>query len=267
LSEISVAVHSSAHHTPHLAAGNLIGGSLVIYLFVIPMLAFWGGGIALRHTLGARALLTGLAVTVLPAWVAAGGVVTPLIGGVLVAAYGFFFYLLFYPTLIHFSSRERSRGWISAKVLREGVRITVAGIGIFYISKLLVSSGLALAEAFHLPVSLVGLLALSLGTNAPELTIAMRSILSRRKAIAFGNYVGSAAANTLVFGLVALFNGRFTLERGEFVITAILFSVGLVFLYRFCRSRSALSRTEGAVLMVFYAVFIVWQLILASMAV
>jgi cation:H+ antiporter len=140
----------------------------------------------------------------------------------------------------------------------------VAGVGIFLISKVLVLEGLYLATAFAVPTSFIGLLVLSIGTNAPELMIAVRAVRARRKDIAFGNYVGSAAMNTLLFGFLLLFNGGFVLERREFLITAPLFLFGLGLFALFSRSRSTLSRSEGIILLFFYFVFLIAQLAILS---
>jgi len=45
---------------------------------------------------------------------------------------------------------------------------------------------------------------LSVGTNLLELSITITSIWKKHKEVAFGDYLGSAAANTFLFGVLTL---------------------------------------------------------------
>jgi cation:H+ antiporter len=125
----------------------------------------------------------------------------------------------------------------------------------------LVLQGAYIAEALNVPASIIGLLVLSLGTNIPELVIVIRSVLTKHSDIAFGDYIGSATMNALIFGGVAIANGSFFVEASEFIIIAILTVVGLVLLYIFSRSERTISRREGAILLGLYALFLCAQII------
>ena len=111
----------------------------------------------------------------------------------------------------------------------------------------------------RIPSSFIALLVLSIGTNVPELVIASRSIMKKEKDVAFGDYMGSAAMNSLLFGLLGIANMNFIIERTEFVPTFLLFSLGLVLFIIFCNSKRIISRGEGLVLMAVYGVYLVWQ--------
>lgn len=266
LTETSVAINSTLQGAPHLSAGNLIGGSIVIFLLIIPALAFFGGGVRLQHTLSKNTLLLALAVIALPAVIAMTGVFTPLLGLTLIFGYGL---LLFHLGRQQFNGRRQSVFVItrssSIRLLAILGKIVAAGVAIFLISRLLVQEGIYVAEAFQVPASLVGLLMLSVGTNIPEITIAVRAILSGRKQVAFGNYIGSAAINTLLFGLLAITNGRFELDITEFLVTGPILLLGLVLFYRFARTRNTLSPVEGMVLGSLYVVFLVAQITAATL--
>src|SRR5262249_53891121 len=133
------------------------------------------------------------------------------------------------------------------------------GIAIFAAAHFLVEEALYFAEILSAPPSLIGLVVLSLGTNIPELVIAVRSVFSRRIDIALGDYLGSAAMNTLVFGALSLGSGTFAVESQEFVVTAGLMAGGMLLLYMFALSGRALTRREGVLLGVFYVTFFLLQ--------
>ncbi|KKW32063.1 MAG: Na+/Ca+ antiporter, CaCA family, partial [Candidatus Uhrbacteria bacterium GW2011_GWA2_53_10] len=109
-------------------------------------------------------------------------------------------------------------------------------------------------------LSMFGLFFLSLGTNLPELALAFESIRHRRREIAFGDFLGSSAANTLILGLLGLVapfggagNGRL------FGALVLLGSVCVYFLWAISSGRE-ISRKEGVGLLVFYLLFVAYEL-------
>nr|MBP7741396.1 hypothetical protein [Candidatus Paceibacterota bacterium] len=90
---------------------------------------------------------------------------------------------------------------------------------------------------------------------------AIRAILAKRKDIAFGDYLGSAAANVPIFGALAIFTGGFAVESSEFSVTAVLALVGFALFYFFARSHSKLTRREGMILLLFYGAFVLIQFV------
>src|SRR5690606_7793907 len=67
IGEISVMVNASIDGTPQISAGNVIGASLVILLFIVPMLAIIGRGMHMENTLTKKQFAVALFVALLPA--------------------------------------------------------------------------------------------------------------------------------------------------------------------------------------------------------
>jgi len=267
ISEISVATNATLQGIPQASAGNLLGASLVIILLIIPLLAVLGNGIpmARSHLPGNMAFL--LAVILLPSVLAMNGAISAFEGVIM---------LFFYGTLVlHMRMNIPSKKSVhetlqsTRKEMLQSHRATAADIAkiftgaalIFVAGNVLVNESAYFALRLHLPLSLVGLLLLSIGTNFPELVIAVRCVLGRHKDIAFGDYMGSAAANTLIFGVLAVLNGTFSLVASEAILTCAVFAIGLVFFFRFARTKGILSRTEGAILLALYGFFLLIQII------
>ena len=80
-----------------------------------------------------------------------------------------------------------------------------------------------------------------MGTNIPELVVAIRAVTKHRSDIAFGGYVGSALTNTLSFGILVLINRGFQVTASQFIITAIILTIGLILFYIFAQSKNTLS--------------------------
>ncbi len=256
LSEISVAINATIDRVPQVSVGNLVGASFVVLLFIIPFLAIGGNGINLKHTISKSNMMLAWAVIVLPAFLVIDGHVTRIDGIIALIAYSW---------LIRAIHRQRELKKVSGNVLVleqkwDALKIVIGAGAIFIAGRFLVEQAVYFSVLLDVPSSLIGLVLLSVGTNVPEFVIAARSILKKHKDIAFGDYIGSAAANTPIFGLLALMNGGFLLEPSQFFITTVLMVIGLFSINLFARTRGTISRKEGLVLILFYVVFLLVQL-------
>lgn len=267
VSEISVAVNSTILGVPEISVGNLIGGSLVIFLLIIPLLATLGGGIPMRNVLSMRSLGLVLAITIVPCLFVLDGKVNPTEGILMIVLYVTLLYNLEKRKTTERTMEDTMQD-VKGELLdrRKATtadigKILFAGLLIFWAGKVLVDESLFFSRALSIPPSLVGLILLSIGTNIPELVIAVRCVVGRHEDIAFGDYLGSAAANTLIMGFLPIFNGTFAVERGEFISTFILTAIGLSLFFVFSRSKQTISRTEGSILLVTYGTFLLMQLI------
>lgn len=260
ISELSVAFTSGLAGVPGVSVGNLIGASFVLLLLVVPALAVFGRGIRLNAAITRQVLMLLLGTIALPALLVLDGNLTRTEGLLALLSYGTVAFALYRarvpvractPTP-HEMARIRS-------VAAELGRVALGAAAIFAAAYFLVEQTVYFASLLSVPNSLIGLLLLSLGTNIPELVIAARAILRKRADIAFGDYLGSAAMNTLIFGLLAVGAGPFRVEASEFIMTGALLLGGLVLLYVFAMSGRVVSRREGAVLLMLYAIFIAVQ--------
>lgn len=261
ISEIAVAVNAGITGVPGVSAGNLAGASFVILLLIVPFLAVAGGGMSIRGLVSKETLAFTLLVIIIPALLLADGRVTMIEGGFAVLAY----------LALAYSMRNRPEGQASNVCIPDSgsrrelyidiAKILVGAAAVFIASYFLVAESVAVALYLSVPASLLGLLLLSIGTNIPEIVIAIRAILAKNKDIAFGDYLGSAAANVPIFGMLALLTGGFVVESSQFVGTALLMLVGFTLFYFFARSRSELTRREGILLLLFYAGFVLVQVV------
>jgi cation:H+ antiporter len=265
LSELSVAFNATIEGVPQISAGNLLGASFVIFLLIVPILAIFGNGIKLQHTLTKRRLLLALLVIAAPALIVLDGTLSALDGVIM---------LVLYAVLVKYSPtkqriKEVHHQLVKISLMRKDLimdflKIVVGAILIFFSGRLMVEEALYFSALLSVPSSFIGLLVISLGTNMPELVIAVRSIRKQRKAIAFGDYVGSAAFNTFIMGVLCIVNGTFFIAPQQFIVTSCFLIAGLVIFYIFSCSKNTISRIEGALLGLIYVVFVVLQLLAAS---
>jgi cation:H+ antiporter len=258
--ELSIGINSLIDKDPQIFVGNLLGASFVLFVLVIPILAIFGNGIKLAHQLNEKNLIFSLFVVATPAIFMIDGSFNRKEGLFMVLIYSLLFYFI-----------EKRKGFLE-KIhdrlfdgKREGlvdlVKIVGGSLVIFFSSRVLVGRTLYFAEVFNISPFLISLLVLSVGTNLPELSVAMGSLIKKHKEVAFGDYIGSAVANTLLFGFLILVNGSFTIPSNNFLATLLLFAFGLVLFYFFSRSKKDISREEGLILLLVYFLFVVIEIL------
>lgn len=262
LSEISVMINSSINNTPQISAGNLSGASIMIFLCIIPFLAISSkNGVTMNNTLPRRDFFFALIAILIPQILLIDGQVTFIEGVLCIASYVSLFLLVKQSPQTVQDHIEHISGSIDLSFTwwKEISKIIFGAIVIFFAGDILVAEAQFISTVLSVPSSLVGLLLLSVGTNIPELIVALRSIMKQRTDIAFGGYIGSALTNTLSLGVLILLTGGFMVTQSQFIITAIIAIIGITLFFIFAQSKNNLSRIEGLVLFSIYVIFMTIQ--------
>jgi len=256
LPEIMIAGTSISRGEPELMVGNLIGGSLIIFLLIIPLLALVNGKINLPTRLSKTELIYALLVIILPAIFILDRQISLWEAVVLLFSYIILFIVLFRRQhILDRLAQLFHRHNHGHPALLIG-KIIVGFILIFVGSQVIVQLAENLAVELQWNKFVVGLLIVSLGTNLPELSLIIRSVLNHKQNIALADYIGSAAANTMVMGVFTLLGRQPILLPNHSLQRIVLLVVGLVLFYFFSRSRHNLSRLEALVLLGFYFLLI-----------
>ncbi len=260
LPEIGVGLSAILDREPEIFVGNIIGASFVLFLLAIPLLAIFGKGITLSFQLTNKNLIFALFVILSPALFVLDGNISRTEGYFMIIIYFLLFYFIESNQKVVKEVEEDFEG-VKKSSIKQLFRVLMGCVMIFVASKILVDNTIYFAELFNIHTYIISLVVLSIGTNLPEFAIAVSAIYNKHKEVAFGDYVGSAAANTLLFGVLILINGSFTVHNGNFFLTFAIFTIGMVVFYIFARSKRDISRREGFILLFIYLLFLVLELL------
>ena len=261
LPELSVGLNAVYTGQPDIYAGNMTGASIVLFLFVIPILAIFGNGITLTRQLPPKKLILSILTIITPFLLLLDGHLSLFDAFVAIAAY---FILI---------SSVKNKRRLFRRVVRTktknlsfnpGMELfrVILGAGLIYLSsRVLVDRTIFFTQFLNLPIYLVSFIVLAVGTNLPELFIALKSVLNHQKDIAFGNYIGSAAVNTLFIGVLTFLNGPFSVSGRTLWLNFLIFAFGLFVFYRFSRSKNNISRPEGFFLLGLYLLLVVSKIL------
>jgi cation:H+ antiporter len=154
---------------------------------------------------------------------------------------------------------------LSVVFLIAGIAVLIKG------ADWLVQGAAAVARRFNVSELVIGLTVVALGTSCPELFVNVAAGLKGSPAIAVGNILGSNIANVfLVLGIAAMIH-PLAVTRGTvfkeipFSLLAILV-LGVVANDRLIdgSAASAISRSDGMVLLAFFVIFLTYSFAIAA---
>lgn len=263
LPEITISTIAILNNDPVIVVGNLLGGVIVMFLGVIPLLGLVGKGVTLPSEVDRKALVITLIAVVAPAFLTADQNLNQAEAVLLI--------LLYISLFAIFSFRQSFWGKIKSSFHKKkhNVSLLILKIllGIFILigaSNQIVNSTLYFAKVFEISPFFISLIIIALGTNIPEISIVFRSVLSHKKDIALADYLGSASANTLLLGIFTLMYGKTIALPNHFFQRFIFLAIGLILFYFFARSKNTLSRIESVLLLILYLSFILFELFYIS---
>lgn len=257
--EFSVGLQAIANNNPGIFIGNLLGGIVVIFLFIIPVLAIFGRGISLKRELGNKTLLATLGVILAPSIFVLDKRLTGLEGGILVALY---LGLLFVVQKQHGLFDKKNEQLFNKKAYSyKDILKLILGIGLVFLSSnIIVDKTILFANLFSIPAFYISLIVIALGTDLPEISLAIRSVITGKKEIAMGDYLGAAAASTFLFGIFTLLHGGEVLTASNFLVTLIFIVTAVGLFYFFSRTQKYISRKNGFLLLGIYVLFVLFEL-------
>jgi len=259
--EFSVGLNSIINKTPDIFVGNLLGAVIVLFLFVIPLLAIFGNGVSAPRKFQHAQMVFILAVIAMPSLLTIDQTVSR--GEAIAMIVVYFLLFLFFSVQEEITSKLQDHskhtgrfGFVHAlKFLFGAVLLIIGGWQI-------VEATTRISQELHIASFFVSLLLVALGTNLPEISIIIRSVLASKKSIALGDYLGSASANTLLFGLFSLIHGE-TIRLPNHILQRFFFiMIGLVLFFFFSKTKHTLSRREGLFLLGLYVCFFVGEVVL-----
>lgn len=260
VSELSVGINAVWNNDPEIYIGNLIGASIVIFMMIVPLLAIASNGLKITREFQGFNLFISVIVIAMPVILSMDGQVDRNDSLITIVLYIFLLICIQMKRGILENVKTVSKSQ-SIKISKELVKIILGVIIIFFASKFVVTETLYFSEIFAISPFLISLLFIAIGTNIPELSFVVRSMFMKNNQVAFGDYVGSAAFNTFLYGFLTLLYNKTVYLSNSYHISLLFLLVGLTIFYIVARSRHNISRIEGLLLLMLYIVFLMAELI------
>lgn len=259
LPEIAIGIFAIIDNTPAVFVGNLLGGSLMLFLLVIPLLALAGNGVRLPRQLSRQQLWAALAVVVAPTLILADEIITMNEAALAVILYIPLWFIFSFRKSLRSQFLSALRGDERRSILFELGSLVGSLIILFVASRYALHNLLEISRALHIPPFLMGLFVVSFGTNLPEMSIIVRSLLGKQPEVALADYLGSASANTFLLGVLTLIHGRAIVLGSAHWQHLVVLLVGVGLFAIFARTDNRLGKREAFALIALFCVLVLFE--------
>ncbi len=251
--ELLVGINSVVGNVPTLSLGHLMGASIVLISLMTGIYAFLNKEVKTIRSFRSSELITINVLILLPLILAMDGRLSQPDGLIIIAS--FFGYFWFKFRQRNGSGEYKSDEAVTTKSAVGSLLVGVLLLTLF--SRFIVNIAGDIITGIGWSPLLFGILILSIGTNLPELAITYTTRRQPRKYFAFGNILGSAAANSLVAGVVVILQPITILDPKVFFVGGA-FLVASILMFDFVAlSGRKLTRKEGILMLVVYVAFLV----------
>lgn len=259
LPELSLGINATIDQATALSVGNLLGGIIVMLGLIL------GASLLFNQNVITHGRLASLIPTVLV-------IFSPVLFGI-DGKYGFFdglamiglyIGLIFYLyRLNHFSNHTHIEITNRNKATKSIIFVIAGIIGILVASHWIVEATLNLLNYVRVSQLVIGLVVFSVGTNLPEISIAVTSWRKKSSELSLSHLLSSAFTNVLVLGILALLRPIIFDTNAAYWITALFLSATLVLFAYFYHSDKKMDRREGIILLTGYILFMVANICLS----
>ena len=252
--ELAIGIDSALKGIPVLSLGNILGTNVVNLTVIIGTAILIAGGINFKKGDIKKESIYPFFTAFLPIILALDGILSRIDGLFLIIV--FIAYIFF---VIRKSSPHENNKVISKNQFLKGSILLVLGIaGLLISSWYLVSYAALIAVEIGIPLFVIGLLLISIGTSFPVLSFQTISLLHGYKLLTIGDLMGTTVVNsTLVLGAASLLYPIFVNDFRDFIIVSV-FSVVVIFLFSFfLRSKSGITRLRALLLVLIYIAFLI----------
>ncbi len=239
-----------------IVVANVVGSNIANILLIVGLLALISKKIIIKRDLLKSELPLFVIATTHFLFIVKDGIITRIESLLLLGTFGaYLWYIIKEPPgdleeVDENLSKNNSNIWKNVGLVVIGLVAVIAG------AHYTVFSAIEIAPLIGVPVSIVSILGIAIGTSLPELVVSLKAVKENEVDLAIGNIFGSNAMNILlVAGLPAFFVDLLVDEVVMGVGIHILLAASVIFFVHGLSRR--LMRWEGAMLLLFFVFFVV----------
>ncbi|MEK7526662.1 MAG: sodium:calcium antiporter [Patescibacteria group bacterium] len=273
--ELSIGVTSALNNTSSLSLGVIIGSNIANIALIGAIAALIHGKINVHGDFLRRDFWIASAAGILPVLLILDRTLSSVDGLILLAVYLGYSTSLFKDRFAEITQNQIDAPEFVYRFWRTVTHIQInktteigklfLGIALMLFSAdVIVKVATIFGQMAGIPVFVVGLVVLAIGTSLPEFAFSLRSLQDGEPRMFFGNLLGSIIANsTLIVGLTAVINPIKIHAVEQYFVSAIFFVMIFVLFWLFVRSKHRLDRWEAVCLLILYLAFVVIELTLS----
>lgn len=267
LPEMFMGITSALEGVPNIALGVVLGSNIINMALITGLVSLFLGRINIHGKFVKKEIFIALVAGLLPLALMADGVLGRVDGLILLfgyAAYAAGFFKDKFGEVVKEHDKEsffykflREINHINFDITKEYAKLFIGLALMLFAAEQIIGSAKELATAINIPVFIVALLVVSIGTTLPELVFSIKSIKGGEPSMFFGNLLGSTIANsTLIIGITSVIHPIVIVSFIDYTNAVVAFIVIFLTFWLFVKSKHRLDRWEGGVLILLYVIFV-----------
>ncbi|KKR11876.1 MAG: Na+/Ca+ antiporter, CaCA family [Candidatus Woesebacteria bacterium GW2011_GWA1_39_21] len=269
--EFFVAITSAIENKPRLSLGVALGSNIANIALIGAGSAILSGRVSISEKVMNKIVWISLICGMLPYALLLDGSLSRVDGIIMLLVYAAYI-LSFFRQYNERAQEEYQKGISFTKLIRKiehfaedkwrSIAAIFIGISLMLFSAdTIVKFSNLLAERVNIPIFVIGLFILAIGTSLPEFAFSLRSLKDHEPQMFIGNLLGSVVANTtLVIGTSVLISPIYSLNVSSYLVPGLTFVAVYLLFYYFIRTKSRLERWEAGILLLIYIVFFLIEL-------
>ena len=265
LPELFVGIESALSAKPTLSLGNILGANIINMTLALGFVTAISGGFALKSESAKRDIWSIWLISILPI-ILLTDLTLSRIDGIILLIVFFFYARHLLKEKVYAALNNVNQNAVTFKLFIKDVFLFIFGIILLFASSwAVVFSASQIASQLALPLFVVGIFLLAFGTTLPETVFGLRSILTKHEDMALGNVLGSVAVNsTFILGIVSLIHPIQVQDAPSFLYASLFMIFAFLPLIFLIRTRERLTMSHGLLLMFFYVIFVIGEIIIKS---
>jgi len=269
--EIFVSIASAFEGKGSLSLGVALGANITNIALVGAGAALISGKVHIKESILKKVFIVSFICGFLPYLLLIDGNLSRVDGVILLSVY-LFYILSFFKGYHQIALAEQQKGIYLTKLIKrvehfaeeKWKSLLKIFLGVFLMviaADTIVKFSTLLAENLNIPLFIIGLFVLAIGTSLPEFAFSLESLRDKEPEMFVGNLMGSVVANsTLVIGISAIVRPLTFLNVGRYFFPGIIFLSTYILFYYFVRTKKKLDRWEAGVLILIYILFFLIEL-------
>lgn len=262
--ELFIGISSAVRGIPELSLGNIIGQNIIHFTVAIFICVMISGGFWVRSkTIRTTALFSAF-MAIFPLLLILDSSLSRIDGFILIGLFGVYIFRMLKNSRRYDVSFDDSKTKNNIPVLKK-IFLFFNDFGNFIFGSILliiasqgiVKSSIFFAEKLDMPLVLIGVLIVGLGTALPEVYFSAFSAREDQGELMAGNLLGSTVVSTsLVLGVVSIISPINNIEFLSYFLSRSVLFVSVAFFIYFMLTGRKISPKESWALLCIYLIFI-----------
>ena len=259
-----IGVVSALRGIPELSFGDVVGSNIFDISIVIGLTALISrGGLSSNSRTVQGTSIFIMIIALLPLFLIFDGTLSRTDGIILLTGFAAYVVWLFSKkdrfTKVYENCPQR---FTVKEIVRDAFSV-LAGLALLFIGgQGVVQSAIFFYETFNLPLGLIGIFIVAIGTCTPETFFSLHAARKGHDWMILGNLMGNVAiTSTFILGTVSLITPIKIVDFSPFIIARIFLILAVVLFFIFIRTGQKITRKEGLVLIGIYIAFLIVEIL------